>query len=277
MRKNTRFGRLGGHLAAYWASMGGKPGKSATSGLSESVKCPVFVINLERSTHRREYIVNYLGSYGLDARIFPAVDGSALDLLELQRLRIYDDAVSHEKFDRSLSKSEIACTFSHLKIFQKMVDEDIPMAMVLEDDAIFAPGAEARLRDALAEAPADWEVLQLSHESRGYVPVTDNVVRFPSPSQLPVGSAGYLIRKTGAVKMLSHGYPIAFPADSFVGRAARWGVVLYGLAPSVIVQNAVFPTQIYNSPSAALKLKQALKQGLVSVSSGIARALRGTR
>jgi glycosyl transferase, family 25 len=277
MRKNTRFGRLGGHLSAYWASMGGKPGSTASGTLSASVTCPVFVINLERSTHRRQYIVNYLATYGLDARIFPAVDGSALDLAELQRRRIYDDAVAHERFDRSLSRGEIACTFSHLNIFQKMVDEDIPMAMVLEDDAIFAPGAESRLCDALAEAPADWEVLQLSTESRGYVPVTDNVGRFPSPTQLPVGSAGYLIRKAGAVKMLAHGFPIAFPADSFVGRASRWGVVLYGLAPSAIVQNAVFPTQIYNSPSAALKLKQALKQGLVSISGGVARAFRGTR
>jgi glycosyl transferase, family 25 len=277
MRKNTRFGRLGGHLRAYWASMGGKPGSTASGSLSASVTCPVFVINLERSTHRREYMVNYLATYGLDARIFPAVDGSVLNVAEVQQRGIYNDAVSHQKFDRSLSKTEIACAMSHLNIYRKMVDENIPMAMILEDDAIFAPGAESRLCDALAEAPADWEVLQLHHGSRDYVSITENLVRFPSPTGLPVGAAGYLLRRSAAEKFLANGFPIGFPADSFIGRSARWGVVLYGLEPSVVLQNAVFPTQIYNSPTAALIVKQALKQGLVSVSGSIARAFRGTR
>jgi GR25 family glycosyltransferase involved in LPS biosynthesis len=40
----------------------------------------VFVINLPRSVDRRERIVRQLDALGVTPRVFPAVDGSALDL-----------------------------------------------------------------------------------------------------------------------------------------------------------------------------------------------------
>ena len=101
---------------------------------------PVFVINLERSRHRREYMLNYLAGHGIEARIFPAVDGANLmsrrcsakaSMMTLSHIR--NSAVRY-------LRTEIACTLSHLNIYRKIVDENIPMAMVLEDDAMFVPG-----------------------------------------------------------------------------------------------------------------------------------------
>ena len=39
-------------------------------------------------------------------------------------------------------------------------------------------------------------------------------------------------------------------------------VALYGLAPPAVVQNAIFPTQIYARSSWSIRLTQFLKQGL---------------
>ena len=36
-----------------------------------------------------------------------------------------------------MTKGEIGCALSHLKIYQKTVDEDIPYALILEDDTLF--------------------------------------------------------------------------------------------------------------------------------------------
>ena len=77
--------------------------------------------------------------------------------------------------------------------------------------------------------------------------------------------------------MLANAFPICYPADSLMGRSPRWGVVLYGLAPSVVIQNAVFPTQIYVRPGWALKLKQILKHGLLAVFGSIAKAFGSSR
>jgi len=269
-----RFGHVARHVRAYWSSLRRSGATDdADRSLGAHLQCPVFVINLERSVHRRDYILNYLRGYGIGARIFPAVDGAKLDVQELERQRIYDDALAHQKFSRSLSCAEIACTLSHLGIYRRMVDDDIPMAMVLEDDAMFVPDITSRVSGALSEAPTDWHMLQLSHHCEEYEPLTANLVRFPSKSRMPVGSAGYLIRKSGAEKMLDNSFPVCYPADSLIGRSHRWGLVVYGFAPPVVVQNSVFPTQIYAHTNWRIKLIQRLKQALVSVSDGIARGM----
>lgn len=273
-----RFSHVGDHLRAYWRSL--RPANALEPdawSLGARLGCPVFVINLERSRHRREYMVKYLAAQGIDARIFPAVDGSKLDVAQLQRQGIYDEALAHQKFSRALSANEIACTLSHLNIHRTMIDENISMALVLEDDAMFAPRIVSRVSGALSEPPTGWDVLQMSHNCEEYVGVSENLVRFPSNTRMPVGSAGYLIRRTGAEKMLANGLPICYPADSLLGRSHRWGVVLYGFAPSAVVQNAVFPTQIYASPNWGVRLTQAVKQVFVSVSGNIAKVLSGSR
>jgi glycosyl transferase family 25 len=273
-----RLGHVSEHLRAYWGSLRGRRQQvSEAHQLGEVLRCPVFVINLERSPHRRAYMINYLAGHGLQARIFPAVDGSRLDLGQLQQQGIYDDGLAHQRFSRSLSRAEVACTLSHLNIHRTMIDEGIPRAMVLEDDAMFAPEIVRRLRGALSEAPVDWELLQLSHNCDEYERLADNLVRFPSNTRMAIGSAGYLIRRSGAEKMLAHGLPICYPADSLMGRSPRWGVALFGLAPSAVVQNAIFPTQIYERSSWSIKVTQFVKQALVSIFGGLARAFGGSK
>jgi len=249
----------------------------ADRSLGAHLQCPVFVINLERSAHRRDYILNHLRGYGIDARIFPAIDGKTLDVQELMRQGIYDDALAHRKFSRSLSCAEIACALSHLGVYRQIVADDMPMALVLEDDAMFAPGITNRIRGALSEAPADWQILQFFHDCEECEPITPNLVRFPSNSRMPVGAAGYLIRKAAAEKMLNVGLPVCYPADSLIGRSHRWGLVMYGFWPPAIVQNSVFPTQIYAHTTWRIKFTQRLKQALVSVSDGIAKGVGRSR
>ena len=268
---------LGQHLSAYWNSLRGREQAGSGRALGEVLRCPVFVINLERSGQRREYMIKYLAGHGIPASIFPAVDGAKLDVADLQQQRVYDDQLANTKFSRSLSRAEIACTLSHLNIHRKMVDEDIPMAMVLEDDAMFGPEIENRLAGALSEAPSNWDILQMSHNCDEHVPLSANVVRFPSTERMPVGSAGYLIRKSGAEKMLAHGLPICYPADSLMGRSPRWGVVLYGFAPPAVVQNAIFPTQIYTSSRWKVRVTQQVKRGLVALFDGIGRMTGGAK
>jgi glycosyl transferase family 25 len=267
-----RITGLANYLLTYWNALRGKQiFKPEDRFLGEQLKCPVFVINLERSEYRRRFMLNYLEELNFDAHIFPAVDGSKLNIDELQRQGVYNDTLAHEKFSRSLSCAEIACTLSHLGVYRKMVDGSIPMAMILEDDAMFSERGTDRLSSALREVPADWDVLQLHYNRKEHVHVTDNLVTFPAKTRMPVGSAGYLIRNGGAKKMLANGLPVCYPADSFLGRSPRWGVVLYGLAPPVIDQNSLFPTEIYPRNKGIDKLRYVVKQGIVSALANITR------
>lgn len=271
-------GHIRKHLAEYWASLRTAPTDNlAIFQLGAVLQCPVFVINLERSVHRRQYILKYLDRHGIAARIFPAVDGTNLDLTALQARGIYDDALAHQKFDRSLRQVEVATTWSHLKIHQAIVDENIAMALVLEDDALFEPNIVERVSRALVEAPPDWEVLQMFHTCSERTRVGNELVRFPAVTALPVGAAGYLMRLAGARKMVTGGFPICYPADSMMGRCHRWGVVMYGFDPPALTQNAIFPTQIYVRSTWLLKIKHLVKHIIVSATGLVAKVLGSPR
>lgn len=262
------------NLLSYWNSLRGKKlYKPEDNNLGAVLKCPVFVINLERSRYRREFMLSYLARLGVNAQIFQAVDGAKLNLDELHNHGIYDDAIAHQKFSRSLSSAEIACTLSHLGIYQKMIEEDIPMAMILEDDAMFSQGTANKISSVLSELPGDWEFLQLYYLCKEYVHVTDNMVSFPAKNLMPVGSAGYLIRNSGAKKILENGFPICYPADSLIGRCPRWGVILYGIKPSCIFQNAMFPTDIYAGTSWSNKQNQMIKRVIIFAFGNMAKFL----
>ena len=268
------FDHVTRHVREYWNSLRGVKRRERGASLGERLDCPVFVINLERSVHRRQYAIDHLAGHGVQARIVPAVDGNTLDLDELSQQGVYDDSLARQKFSRSLSRNEIACTLSHVNVWRKMIADDVPMAMILEDDVMLAPDIADAITAALDQAPANWDIIQLYHDCREQIPIGEHLVRFPCTSRMPVGSAGYLIRRSGAEKMVAHALPVCYPADSLLGRSHRWGVWMYGFAGSVLEQNAVFPTQIYVHVGPAVRIKRLLKWCLVATAGQIAKTLR---
>jgi glycosyl transferase family 25 len=243
----------------------------ADRALGEVLGAPVFVINLARSANRRAFILPYLQALGVRAQIFPAVDGSQLDRAALGPEGRYDDAYAHERFSRSLSMGEIACTLSHVELCRKIVADGLPVAVVLEDDITFIDGVADVVRRALANAPADWELLQLYHWCKDTFPVADGVLGFNNKTCLPLGSLGYVIRQSAAKKLLETALPVCYPADSLIGRSPRVGVKLYGTAPSVITLegNAIFPTEVRTPDRWPARGRLALKRAFVGAATSI--------
>jgi glycosyl transferase family 25 len=231
--------------------------------LGQVFKYPVFVINLERSLWRKEFMTRYLRSMGVDVRIFPAVDGRQLELDELTEQGVYDDEAAHEYFSRSLTMGEIGCTLSHLAIHKKMVDESIPMAMVLEDDVTLESGVSVKLKHVLKELPEDWDLVQFFYRTNDIELLSDNVVKFLYKPRMPVGSLGYLIKLSGARKMIKEAYPVRYPADSLMGRSYRWGLNIYGVTPMQVKLNNLFPTDIHEQQNLIQKLTYQGKQVVV--------------
>lgn len=239
------------------------PRLASKNGQGSMDEIPIFVVNLERNKQRREFALKKLADFGLKGEIFPAVDGKTLNLSELNSQGIYNDAVAHEKFSRSLSMGEIGCSLSHLRLYKKILDDDIPMALILEDDAMFVDELGDRLAALISNLPSDCDLCQLIYECKDYSAVAPGLVRFHSKSCMPVASAGYLIRRSGARKMLAEGYPVRYPADSFIGRSPRWGTVVYGASPRLVRINNIFPSEIYQGRSLKSKIGNRVKAAFV--------------
>lgn len=251
------------NIRLYISTVGGKEVSRAQEPPIQGL--PIFVINLERNKERREFARQRLANLGLRAQVFPAVDGKSLKLDELEKTGIYNDVLSHEKFSRSLSMGEIGCTWSHLKLYQKMLDEDIGLALILEDDAMLVDDAVPPLASLIKNMPMDCDVVQLIYECKDHSSLAPGIVRFHSKTCMPVASAGYLVRKSGARKLVAEGYPIRYPADSFIGRSPRWGTTVYGASPKLVRINNVFPSEIYRGRSLKSSIGTWIKVMLVGI------------
>ena len=73
----------------------------------------------------------------LEYDVFPAVRGN--DLSQDELARHYDDKRFNRYEGRSVSSGELGCALSHIGIYKKIVRDDIPHALILEDDAWLNP------------------------------------------------------------------------------------------------------------------------------------------
>ena len=111
-------------------------------------KIPIFVVSLARASDRRAAMGRHLEALGLSFEITDAVDGKALSKAELDTLMNCPAGVS-------LSPGDVGCYMSHINIYRQIVDRNIPLALVLEDDASLSPGFAPLLRDGLKNVDFD--------------------------------------------------------------------------------------------------------------------------
>lgn len=96
-----------------------------------------FVINMKSEKNRLGAIDKQLSSLKITYEVFPAVVWKNLTNKEIEE--VYDKKKSIETLWHELTLWEIWCSLSHMWIYKKMVAENIPIALILEDDAIISP------------------------------------------------------------------------------------------------------------------------------------------
>jgi len=110
---------------------------------------PVWVINLPTCTARLERMRRRLEAYGIPFTVSVAsLPGQEVGA-----------------FDPTCRPTERACAYSHIRLWQKMVAEGIPAALILEDDIVFRHDwkavTQAKLRSLHTEDPL-WDALFLN-------------------------------------------------------------------------------------------------------------------
>jgi hypothetical protein len=128
---------------------------------------PCFVINLEKDTQRRSAMQTRLAKLGITPTFFKAVDGR---LMSPEALESHVNRIRAQQEYGSLSAAEIGTSLSHIGIYQKMVNNQMPYAVVLEDDVCldenFATYLDSHGPGSLAAhfAPTQAAMVQLTHK-----------------------------------------------------------------------------------------------------------------
>ncbi|MBQ7072686.1 MAG: glycosyltransferase family 25 protein [Bacteroidales bacterium] len=109
-----------------------------------------YVINLNESADRREYMKELLSGYGiLDVVFIEAVNGKSMTMEELERS--FDQNEAFKIYGRVLRGGEVGCALSHLKCAQALLDSKEDVAIVVEDDLVL----QEQDLDSVLEASRD--------------------------------------------------------------------------------------------------------------------------
>ena len=208
--------------------------------MTKTIFPPIFIISLKHSG-RREFISDRLSSLGLRFQFIDAVYGKDLTDEDLSKVdfEFYPQRFGSKK---PLTKGELGCALSHIGIYEKMVKENIPEAIILEDDAIVNLYFPEILKEALEKLPKRAEMLFLDHGKAKVFPLMRSLperyrlARYLTPSKNSkrtiTCTAAYYLKLEGAKKLLSKAYPLRLPADYLTGLLQLTGVHAYGIEPA---------------------------------------------
>lgn len=196
----------------------------------------IFVINLDRHAERLAWMNEHLGDLSLTFSRMAAVDGLTLSQEEIGKL--YDDTAARRMLERSLTLPELGCALSHLKVMRRMVAENIPVALVLEDDALLSPEMPTLLcKLKLALHPDVAQIALLNHigkyRVRGARPLGVGAYALYEHYE-GFNAHGYVITRAGAQEMLNYFIRIRHPIDYWATLRRSAGIEISALVPYAI-------------------------------------------
>lgn len=186
------------------------------------------VINLERSTDRRQVAQRQLDALGLAARFSPAVDGKSLGADSYRNFLPRHNPLIR----RPLTPGEIGCFASHYRLWQECIDADKPM-LVLEDDFILEPKA-IEVIDMLPQLLDRHRYVRLggilprSSRTITSLPGGRSVVRFDKG---PQGTVAYALTPVAAATLLEHAATWREPVDNYIDSFWVHGLLPIGVVP----------------------------------------------
>ena len=194
------------------------------------MKLKTYIVNLERSTVRKQYMEDLLKPYSfLDVEFIKAVDGRQLS--DNERDALFDYSKSLKLYGRKLNPGEVGCTLSHRHIYERVSKGDEPYVLVLEDDIkIMRDLNEINLGevDSVLNVPFP-RVLMLSGDYVYYK--KKPIARIYSA----LGTYAYMVNKAGA-ELLSTKVPPCCVADDWLFYK-RKGLKMYAIYPYMIDAN----------------------------------------
>lgn len=174
----------------------------------------VFVILLARCQDRCDHVHKVILPQltCCNVKVHNAIDGKTENLQDAcQRLGV---TVDNDK----LLKGQIACSLSHISVWSEIIEQKIPYAIVLEDDA-FVNDAEnflLTIKSTLNELPSDWEYVNLyvcERHRRDDDDVQIAGATMINKSYYTWGTVGYMVSEKGAKRLRNELSLIRAPVD----------------------------------------------------------------
>ena len=224
----------------------------------EAKDLPIFVINLDSDTQRWAYIKHQLDY--INCKKYERI--SAVDMRKPDMAKLYkDDRVSlytkftiqkkhrcdHKQIDRT---GAIGCTMSHYNVWKKIIDNNIPIAIIMEDDMHLMNNFYDSLQKELKKYNKEFDILNIGY-LKNYFSEIDN-------SKLYFGTGCYIVTKEACEILCKHVFPIDTHVDAYFFLLNHFGYIKMIMSElDIIFNDGNFDTTISHGSLQCFKNKNS--------------------
>ena len=196
---------------------------------------PVYYINLASDVLRRERMEMELERIQLDGRRLEAIRWTALS--DTEQHELYSADLNQKQFHLPLVAGEKGCYASHIKAWRTLLDSEYQAMVVLEDDVRFDDRLPSVL-NAINDLKLPWYMIKLIGREREKVRAQRDLIpgiSLVEYARVPSLTAGYVISRAGAKKLLTSRLPFGRPIDIDLRFWWENELVVLGVTPSVLI------------------------------------------
>ncbi|MBK1682247.1 hypothetical protein CKO18_01520 [Rhodoferax fermentans] len=174
---------------------------------------PVFVVSLKTASDRRAALKSHLDDLGIQFEWIDAIRGDALSPQYRQEVNPTGN----------MSPGQLGCYLSHIHIYERIIEQALPVALVLEDDTVLHPSVKNLVATGCQHLEFDY--CFLGSDDRGDAGFVFYNAATPAPlskahlsyplSSGPFCTHAYLITLEGAKKRLACAYPARSAIDHY--------------------------------------------------------------
>lgn len=175
-----------------------------------------FIIHMSSSTARRPN-ADQLCAALPDAELFEAVDGRDPD--QIADVHLHDGDLHRPHYPFALRPAEIGVFQSHRRIWRKLVDEQIDLAIITEDDLRIDPARMAHALDLLRPIASPDHYIRIpvkQRETAAQVLAEQNDLRLILPKVVGLQCVCQVVGRRAAERLLTVTDRIDRPVDTFL-------------------------------------------------------------
>lgn len=209
----------------------------------------IYVISLPNAIERRNSIKQQLDTLQLPFEFIDAFYGKNY----IENRKYYDPQKAQHAEGRQLSAGEVGCALSHNYVYSKILEKQIPYALILEDDVIISKDVPFILQK-IEKIIQQGQLITLERCDYYNIFIKQKLILpylVVKPIFIQGGSmaqaAGYIISHRAAQEIVHINVPVYFPADNWFHYEKY--ITLQGVIPSMtlIRQNTEFESATLDS------------------------------
>lgn len=230
-------------------------------------KC--FIIHLNRASKRKLTVDKIVSDMTLETEIIDAVDGHNLSDAQLNH-HISDKKLFNPPYPFLLNKGEVGCFLSHRLAWQKIVDQKLIGALIIEDDVKidkkkFNEGLDASLDYLDNIGYIQFQVRKIEKYSEEIQNI--NGIKLLEVIPIPLRTSAQIVSYEAALKLLELTKKFDRPIDGFLQLSWSTGLKVKIISPSSIVDitNELGGSTISKKYSKTLFIKRTMLRSLYRI------------